>query len=72
MSSKDVKQIIRDLRRDGWTVEQGRTHYKAIHPKGGSIAISVSPSDHHAVKNIKGDINRLNRQNLERESRSHV
>lgn len=62
-SSSDVKRLLKDLVRRGWTVEQGRKHYKCYHPAGGFITVSLTPSCHHALRNIEGDINRLEKEN---------
>ncbi|MGB0817833.1 MAG: hypothetical protein ACPGQQ_02915 [Candidatus Puniceispirillaceae bacterium] len=62
MRRKDVKKLVKDLRKRGWTVTQGRGHYKAEHPKGGFIFMSLTPSDHHAVANMQADVRRLERQ----------
>jgi predicted RNA binding protein YcfA (HicA-like mRNA interferase family) len=61
----DIKKLRRQLLREGWSIERGGNHYKAYHPKGGFVVISVSPSCHHALRNIKGDINRLKQQHNE-------
>lgn len=61
----DIKKIRRQLQKEGWRLEIGRTHYKAYHPKGGFISISVTPSCPYAAKNILGDIKRLKRQHGE-------
>lgn len=64
MSTKaELKALIKTLERNGWTVVQGVKHYKANHPKGGFVSMSVSPSDNWAIKNMIGDINRLHKQN---------
>ena len=59
-SAKDIKKLVKELRRAGWEVlHGGRTHWKAYHPKGGMVTMSATPSCHHALRNIMGDINRL-------------
>lgn len=59
VANKDIQRIVRDLQRDGWEVAQGKKHYKAVCPGTGKVVVfSVTPSCHHAVKNIEGDIKR--------------
>ncbi len=60
--NKDVNKIISDKVREGWTVQIGK-HIKLYHPDGGFVSISKSPSCHWALKNIKGDIARLEKEN---------
>lgn len=61
----DVKKLRQQLQREGWRIEQGIKHYKAYHPKGGFIVMSVSPSCPYAAKNIMGDVRRLKRSHGE-------
>ena len=64
-NEREMKELRRELVREGWRVEQGRKHYKAYHPKGGFVSLSVSSSDYYAVKNARGDVARLKRQHGE-------
>lgn len=65
MANKEIREIIRDLKRKGWEVVQGRKHYKAKHRLGGIVSFSVTPSDRMAVKNILRDIEKLEKSHAE-------
>ena len=69
MSKKFTKEITRRLTELGWTVTVcNNGHYRAIPPFASPkpLFISLTPSDHRAEMNIKGDIKRIYRQaNLE-------
>jgi predicted RNA binding protein YcfA (HicA-like mRNA interferase family) len=57
-SNKELKKILREAELRGWAFERksGR-HIKGKHVDGvTSTTISVSPSDHHAIQNIKRDL----------------
>lgn len=68
---KEIKTIVKELERQGWRIDQGK-HIKAYHPQGGFISISRTPECPFAVKNIKGDIARLNRQNLAKQQQKQL
>lgn len=59
----DFKKLFKELEFQGWRIEKGRVHYKCYHPKGGFISVSGTSSDRYALKNVNGDINRLNKEN---------
>ena len=61
MPSKEVKDLIRSLRKQGWTVEQTRNnHWKATAPTGGQPEyIASTPSDHRSLKNTVARLKRL-------------
>ena len=52
---REVRQLVRDLERHGWTVKQGK-HVKLTPPGGGRVvSISCTPSDKRAMQNILSD-----------------
>lgn len=60
--AKEIDTLIGRLLRQGWRLVQGR-HRKLVHPSGkGFVAISRSPSDYHALDNIRADVRRLERK----------
>ena len=63
---KDIKRLLKDLARQGWTWHQGRKHIKAYHPKGGFIVMAVSPSCPFAYKNILTEIRKLEKANSQK------
>lgn len=58
--NKELRKIIRAVEARGWTVEEcGSKHYRLKSPDGCSmVAISRTPSDQRAVKNILSDLRR--------------
>jgi len=60
--SNDMRALRRKLTREGWECVQGKNHYKCYHPLGGFVVMSATPSDRFAVKNARGDIERLIKQ----------
>lgn len=58
--SREIKELTRELERDGWTVEKTKgQHLRLTHPAGYLYFCSATASDHRAIKNIRADINRL-------------
>lgn len=58
-SSKDLKPLIRQARKQGWTVEdtRGGGKLKWISPRGGvPYFSSKTPSDRRAIHNISADL----------------
>ena len=60
MSRKCIKEFVRELKKAGWSINQGRGHFKARHPETDKLlTFSNSPSCPHAVKNAKRDIRKM-------------
>ncbi len=58
--SKDVKPLIRQALSEGWRVERTNGgHIKWIHPSGGFLFSSSTPSDRRAIRNLERDLRRL-------------
>lgn len=59
-SSKELRPLIREAQRQGWTVELTRRgRYRWTNPAGGTPYFSAStPSDRRAVHNIVSDLHR--------------
>jgi hypothetical protein len=55
--TSDARRLLRDLRRHGWQVRQGR-HLTLISPAGRRVAMSRSPSDRRAMENLLASIRR--------------
>lgn len=53
---KDLKKILREAEINGWVFEKRGTHIKGKNPNGQTATISISPSDHRALKNIQRDL----------------
>jgi hypothetical protein len=58
--TSDVRRLIRELRRQGWVVQQtGSGHHKATHPSGGFMFLPCSPSCHRWEKNARAWIRQV-------------
>jgi hypothetical protein len=55
----DMKVLQHQLTRAGWNVFKTPKHVKAIHPKGGMVCMSSTPSCPYAVNNVIRDVNRI-------------
>jgi predicted RNA binding protein YcfA (HicA-like mRNA interferase family) len=62
MAKTDIHKLVRELKRKGWEVEQGRKHFKAKHPEGGQVILSCSPSCPYAANNARKDIEKIEQQ----------
>ena len=51
-------KTIKEMQRQGWTLQKGGRHDKFISPEGKVITLSSTPSDHRAVYNMKSDLRR--------------
>lgn len=60
MSNKVIKELIKELRRQGWSVELSKRsgHYKACSPeKGvGPVFIASTPSEYRSTKNVTSEL----------------
>lgn len=57
--NKDMKQLCRSLRKQGWTVERtSKGHYRAITPAGRKIVMPSTPSDGRSVLNTRALLRR--------------
>ena len=56
MSAKDIKALVKRLRRQGWeAVVSGSGHWRLTSPDGERMTCSMSPSDPHALSNARAD-----------------
>lgn len=58
MASKAVRQLIRELEKQGWTVELTKgNHYKAT-PPGSKLGVYFpsTPSDWRSLKNVLSEL----------------
>lgn len=58
---KDIEQLLRRLAKEGCEVSlaSGRgNHWKVTRPGCRSVTVSYSPSDSHALRNVKADVRR--------------
>lgn len=59
--NKDVQQIVRRIRKQGFTVRVGGSgHYRVTSPLGVTITMPVSPSGGcRSLKNVRSNLRRL-------------
>lgn len=62
--NREIKQIVRDAEDRGWTRELGRNgHIKLRHPVTNKLVVmSSTPSDVRALKNIRAELKRHERE----------
>ena len=58
-SDKELKKLVKQLIRDGWTLETSRKHTKLRSPKGHLVSMSSSPSCPYAFKNVAKDVQKI-------------
>ena len=63
-SDKELKKLVKQLLREGWTLETSRKHTKLRSPKGHLVSMSTSPSCPYAFKNVAKDVQKI----IEREA----
>jgi hypothetical protein len=59
-NNKDINEMLAKVERQGWTVEKGKTHVKAI-PADKTrpiVTIPTTPSDHRAPMNVRSQLRR--------------
>lgn len=66
MANKDIKNLVKRITKEGWSVELTSGHYKARHPKTKKlVSFSSTPSCPYAIKHILGDMKRAGRRTNE-------
>lgn len=58
-SDKELKKLVKQLIRDGWTLETSRKHTKLRSPKAHLVSMSSSPSCPYAFKNVAKDVQKI-------------
>ena len=59
----DLKQQLRQAEAHGWQVTRTRNgHWRLLHPGGGIVVMSSSPSDHRALRNMRAQMRRAERR----------
>ncbi|HEY8414386.1 MAG TPA: type II toxin-antitoxin system HicA family toxin [Thermaerobacter sp.] len=54
---KEIREIIRYLQKEGWTLRQGGKHY--VLTKGDKVlTLPKTPGDHRSMKNVYADLRR--------------
>ncbi len=59
--SKEIRQIVKELAANGYTVDQGRTHYRVRGKNGNGILCSLplSPGRGSWEKNLRSQLRKL-------------
>lgn len=56
---RDLRDLLQKALDAGWTLVRGRRHIKAFSPDESTIVtISMSASDHRALRNVRADLRR--------------
>ncbi len=55
-SNKELRAILREAESAGWRFDKRKHHIIGKHPNGQTATISITPSDHRAVMNIKSSL----------------
>ncbi len=58
-TKKELKQLIRIAREQGWKVEptrKGHWWFRPPNPADGQVLVAGTPSDHRALKNAKAKL----------------
>jgi predicted RNA binding protein YcfA (HicA-like mRNA interferase family) len=59
----DLKQQLRQAEAHGWRVQPTRGgHWRLLHPDGGIIVMSSTPSDCRALRNMRAQMRRAERR----------
>ena len=58
-SSRETRDICKELVRLGWKLRRGRKHIVACSPSGNTVTLSVTPSDYRGLKNTMKYIKRI-------------
>lgn len=58
-AKKEIKELVREMTRSGWTYEKCRKNSKLRHPSGHIVSFSNTPGAMFAANEIRRDIKRL-------------
>ena len=58
-SNKELKKLVKELLRDGWSLESGKKHTKIRSPHGHLVTLSSSPGCPYAAINARKDVERI-------------
>jgi predicted RNA binding protein YcfA (HicA-like mRNA interferase family) len=59
MSKHDLREVLVEAERSGWTVDHTRRgHLRLTHPNGALVYCSSTPSDYRGVKNLRALLRR--------------
>lgn len=66
--NKEVTDLVKELRRQGWEVEKRKSnHIKATPPSGkGCVFFPCTPSDWRSLKNTKAKLKEMGANNMDR------
>jgi hypothetical protein len=58
-SNKDIRKLVKDLLREGWSIVSRSKHFKIRSPGGRLVSISSTPSCGYMVENVKRDVQKI-------------
>jgi predicted RNA binding protein YcfA (HicA-like mRNA interferase family) len=59
----DLERLLRQASASGWQVARTRGgHWRLLHPNGGIVVMSSTPSDYRALANLKAQLRRAERR----------
>jgi predicted RNA binding protein YcfA (HicA-like mRNA interferase family) len=59
MSSKDTRQLLTELRKQGWAVKlAGSGHWRVTSPSGETITVPATPQSWRSLRNTRAELRR--------------
>lgn len=58
-SSRETREICKELVKLGWIIRRGRKHIVACSPAGNTVTLAATPSDYRGLKNTMKCIKRI-------------
>jgi hypothetical protein len=60
-TAKELARVVARARARGWRIEAGSKHGRLVHPGGGRVTLSRTPSDHRTAANLEAELRRAER-----------
>jgi predicted RNA binding protein YcfA (HicA-like mRNA interferase family) len=58
----DLAKLLRQASACGWQVMRTRRHWRLLHPNGGIVVLSSTPSDRRALLNVRAQLRRAEKR----------
>lgn len=59
---KELRKVVKAAEKRGWKLVSGGKHYKLVHSSGRKMAMSISPSDRCAHRQVERQLARVERE----------